>query len=385
MMTIIPLIVVLFLSNQPKIVASAPIHNPLTTKSESDFSALIHAQNQSSNAWHRLQSGMQIPAVNNAHVTVQLQQYVKYPTDLRQTMARARPVLTLILDEIEARQLPTELALLPIVESAYRPYAYSPEHAAGMWQIIPSTARFLGLKQNWWYDGRRDLVKSTKAALTYLESLSRQFDGDWELALAAYNAGPGAIRKAIRHNQKRGKQTSFWQLTRIGRETRTYVPKLLALKTLFSSPETYGIDLLPIDNHVKYELVKTGSQIDLALVAKMAGIPIQQLQRLNPAFNRWATPPNGPHHILLPSNKSAQFKQALQTLPAEKRINSVKHQIKYGDTLSQLAQQYRTTIALIQDTNKISGTRIHAGESLIIPTAMKAESLLIPDAPHFYQ
>jgi len=351
----------------PKLATKGTEYIPL------DFDPLAFAEYQKqTNAWYRLQSGMRMADVVNRRVTTQLNWYLKHPGYIRRVMERAQPVLPFILDEIEARQLPTELALLPIVESAYQTFAYSHGRASGMWQIIPSTARFLGLKHNWWYDGRRDIVDSTKAALTYLESLADQFDGDWELALAAYNAGPGKIRSAIKYNKKRKKQSDFWHLTRIRKETKAYVPKLLALKILFSRPETYGIDLLPINNDIDYTIVELEGQIDLALAADMAGISINQLYQLNPAFNRWATAPSGPHRLLLPKDKIDQFKEALQELPPENRINWVRHKIKNGETLGHISQKYRTTIALIKNVNKIHGTQIRAGKYLMIPTATKS-------------
>lgn len=341
------------------------------TPLEFDLQAFTEYQNQS-NAWYRLQSGMRITEVDNQRIKSQLNWYLKHPDYLQRVMERARPVLPFILDEIEARQLPTELALLPIVESAFQTFAYSHGRASGMWQIIPSTGRFLGLKQNWWYDGRRDIIESTKAALTYLDSLAKQFDGDWELALAAYNAGPGKIRNAIKYNKKRKKQTDFWHLTRIRKETKAYVPKLMALKILFSDPEAYGLELLPIDNITNYAIVEIEGQIDLALAADLAGITINRLYQLNPAFNRWATAPRGPHRLLLPKDKSEQFKQALQDLPPEKRINWVRHKIRNGETLSQISRKYRTTTALIKSINKIRGTQIRAGKYLMVPTATRS-------------
>ena len=341
------------------------------TPLEFDPVAFADFHNQSS-AWYRLQSGMQMAEVDNDRVATQLNWYLKHPGYMQRVMQRAQPVLPFILQEIEARQLPTELALLPIVESAYQTFAYSHGRASGMWQIIPSTARFLGLKQNWWYDGRRDIIESTKAALTYLESLAAQFDGDWELALASYNAGPGKIRRAIKYNRKHKKPTDFWHLTRIRNETRAYVPKLLALKTLFSDPEAYGLTLLPIDNSTDYTIVELEGQLDLALAADLADISINELYQLNPAFNRWATAPRGPHRLLLPKDKSDQFKQALQELPPEKRINWVRHKIKNGETLSEISRKYRTTTALIKNVNKIRGTQIRAGKHLMIPTATRS-------------
>ncbi|MCP3687420.1 MAG: LysM peptidoglycan-binding domain-containing protein [Gammaproteobacteria bacterium] len=322
--------------------------------------------------WQRLQQGMQMTAVSNKRVTAQLNWYLRHRGYLDRVMERAQLVLPFILDEIEARELPSELALLPIVESAYQTFAYSHGRASGMWQIIPSTGRFLGLKQNWWYDGRRDIIDSTKAALNYLESLGRQFNGDWELALAAYNAGPGRIRSAIRYNKKRNKQSSFWHLTKIRNETKAYVPKLLALKTLFSDPEAYDLELSPMPDSVGYAVVELNGQIDLALAADLADIPINHLYQLNPAFNRWATAPKGPHRLLLPRDNVEKFTIAVQDLAPEKRINWVRHKIKTGETLSHISKKYNTTTTLIKDVNKIRGTQIRAGKHLMIPTATKS-------------
>ncbi len=325
-----------------------------------------------SDAWYRLQQGMSLQPVDNKRVAVQLKWYLEHRGYLERVMQRAEPILPFILDELEKRNLPTELALLPVVESAYQTFAYSHGRASGLWQIIPSTGRFLGLKQNWWYDGRRDLIESTRAAIRYLDGLAREFDGDWELALASYNAGPGKIRSAVRYNRKKNRPTDFWHLTNIRRETRDYVPKLFALKELFANPDKYQFELRPISNEPLYTIVELNGQIDLALAADLAGITINELYQLNPAFNRWATAPDGPHRLLVPRDRSTQFKLALQQIPAEKRINWVRHKIKSGETLSQISRRYRTSTALIIKVNKIRGTRIRAGKYLMVPTATKS-------------
>ncbi len=324
------------------------------------------------NAWYRLKNAMQLTPVNNARVSAQLKWYLDHRGYLQRVMERARPILPFILDELEKRKLPSEIALLPVVESAYQTFAYSHGRASGMWQIIPSTGRFLGLKQNWWYDGRRDIIESTRAAISYLESLAKQFDGDWELALAAYNAGPGKIRKAVSYNKKRKRRTDFWHLTKIRNETRDYVPKLFALRELFANPEKYQLDLIPVNNQVSYEVVELDGQIDLALAADLAGITVNQLYQLNPAFNRWATAPDGPHRLLLPRGKAEQFKLAVAKIAPEKRINWVRHKIKNGETLSHISEKYRTSIKLIKEVNKIRGSRIRAGKYLMIPTATRS-------------
>ena len=323
-------------------------------------------------AWLRLQQGMQMTPVDNERVRAQLKWFVEHPGYMQRVMERARPILPFVLDELEKRDLPTELALLPIVESAYQAFAYSHGRASGMWQIIPSTGRFLGLKQNWWYDGRRDIIESTRAAINYLEQLSGEFNGDWELALAAYNAGPGRIRGAVRYNRYRNRPTDFWHLTRIRNETRAYVPKMFALKEMFTHPQKYQLDLLPINNQVSYEIVELDGQIDLALAADLAGISVNQLYQLNPAFNRWATAPDGPHRLLLPRGKADHFRHEVAKIPPTQRINWVRHKIRSGETLSQISQRYRTSVALIREVNNIRGSHIRAGKYLMVPTATKS-------------
>ena len=327
---------------------------------------------QDNNAWRRLQLGMQMNPVMNKRIRTQMDWYLAHKGYLNRVMVRAKPFLPFILDELKKKDLPSELALLPIVESAYQTFAYSHGRASGMWQIIPSTGKHLGLKQNWWYDGRRDIIESTRAAITYLDSLAKQFDHDWELALASYNAGPGKVRSAIRYNKKKGRKTDFWHLTKLRRETKDYVPKLLALKEIFTSPDKYQVDLLHIEDEYSYEIVEIDSQLDLALAAELAGISTEELYQLNPAFNRWATAPKGPHRLLLPKEKVEQFNTELAQLPRSKRINWVRYKIKNGDTLSQIAEKYKTTTQLIKEVNSIRGTNIRAGKYLLIPTATKS-------------
>jgi membrane-bound lytic murein transglycosylase D len=334
----------------------------------------IEALEIQNNAWYRLQKGMSLPEIDNKRIRAQLNWYLKHRGYLQRVMQRAALILPFVLDELEKKDMPTELALLPVVESAYQAFAYSHGRASGLWQIIPSTGRNLGLKQNWWYDGRRDIIESTRAAIRYLDGLAREFNGDWDLALASYNAGPGRVRSAIRYNKKKNRPGDYWSLTRLRKETKDYVPKLYALKQIFDNPEIYGLEILPVSNELSYQIVELDGQIDLALAADLAGITINEIYQLNPAFNRWATPPNGPHRILLPRDKSAAFQSALLKVPAEKRINWVRHKIKNGETLSQISRRYRTTTALIKKVNKIRGTQIRAGKYLTIPTATKSLS-----------
>lgn len=320
--------------------------------------------------WDRMRDQYKLSIPSNPRLTRELNWYKKHPKYLQRIQERAAPFLYFILQEIEKRDIPTEIALLPAVESAFQPFAYSPGRAAGIWQFIPSTGRHFGLKQNWWYDGRRDVVRSTRAALDYLTRLNKQFDGDWELALASYNSGAGTVRSAIKRNIKRGKPTDFWSL-KLPDETSAYVPRLLALAQIFKDAESYGFDLLAVPNEPYFSTVDIKSQLDLALAAEMADIPIQELYLLNAGFNRWATDPDGHHQLTLPLDKIDQFKQKLAALPAEKRLTWKRYKIKSGDSLSVIARRHGTSAKLIRQVNKISGNRIRAGKHLLIPVSSK--------------
>ncbi len=321
--------------------------------------------------WQRIRDGFALPKSEHARTVSERRWYARHQEYIDRTSERAQPYLHFIVEEAARRNIPMELALLPVVESAFQPFAYSHGRASGIWQFIPGTGRMYGLKQNWWYDGRRDITASTIAAFDYLEALNRRFSGDWLLALAAYNSGGGTVRKAIRHNKRLGKPTDFWSL-KLPRETRAYVPKLLAIRDIVATPEQHNITMPTIADAPYFEKVATGSQIDLARAAELAEIPLKQLYRLNPAFNRWATDPEGPHHLLIPLDKSAQFKHNLAGLPKENRVKWARHRIRNGETLGHIARRYKTTVAVIKDVNKVRGHMIRAGKNLIIPVAARS-------------
>ncbi len=321
--------------------------------------------------WQRTLAGYQLSIPNNSRIDHEFKWFTSHADYVKRIQTRAQPYLHFILEEIEKREMPSELALLPVVESAFQPFAYSPGRAAGLWQFIPSTGRHFGLKQNWWYDGRRDVVSATRAALDYLQSLANRFDGDWELALASYNAGAGTVSRAIKRNKKRGKATDFWSLN-LPRETKSYVPRLLAFARLLSQSDSLGIRFDPLPNEPHFASVDIGSQLDLALAAELAGITIQELYHLNPGFNRWATDPQGPHRLQLPVDKVESFKQKLAALDSDKRLRWKRYKIKNGDNLGAIAQRHNTTVALLQQVNKIRGTQIRAGKHLLIPISAKS-------------
>ena len=327
-----------------------------------------------STIWPRVLDGFKIDSdTQHQTLTNEIKWFAKHHEYMQRVMQRAEPFIHYILEEAEKRNLPTELVLLPIVESAYQPFAYSHGRAAGIWQFIPSTGRLYGLKQNWWYDGRRDIYASTQAALQYLENLNKLFKGDWLLALAAYNSGSGTVQRAIKRNKRANKATDFWHL-KLPKETRAYVPKLLALKEIIASPEKYSVSLRCIPDAPGFKQVKTNAQIDLALAAELAEIDLKTLYNYNPAFNRWATDPDGPHTLILPVESGEKFEENYSKLPADKHLRWSRHKIKSGETLGHIAQKYNTSVKHLKKVNKIRGNNIREGKYLVIPVSSKNRS-----------
>ncbi|MCK4834439.1 MAG: LysM peptidoglycan-binding domain-containing protein [Gammaproteobacteria bacterium] len=321
--------------------------------------------------WPRVRDGFQLPDdIKHKSLQNEIDWVARHPEYIQRVMRRADPFLYYILEEAEKRDLPTELVLLPIVESAYQPFAYSHGRAAGIWQFIPSTGRLYGLKQNWWYDGRRDIYASTQAALNYLENLHKLFKGDWMLALAAYNSGSGTVQRAVKRNKKLKRPTDFWHL-KLPKETRAYVPKLLALKEIISNPEKHSISLRCIPDAPGFKRVKTKAQIDLALAAELAELDLETLYNYNPAFNRWATDPDGPHHLILPVAAAEAFEVNYSKLSADEHLRWSRHKIKSGETLSHIAVKYNTSVKHLKKVNNIRGNSIRAGKYIMIPVSSK--------------
>lgn len=329
------------------------------------------------NVWVRLADEMQLDVpLRDPRVKSQLNWFRHHPEYLQRVSNRAAPYIYWVMSQLKQRDMPLELALLPVVESAYDPFAYSHGQASGMWQIIPGTATHLGLRRNWWYDGRRDVVASTDAALDYLEWLNKLFDGNWLHAIAAYNSGQGRVINAIRDNRKQGRPTDFWHL-RLPRETEAYVPKLLALAEVVRHPDKYGVSFPVINNKPYLQQVDVGSQIDLALAAKLANIDLKTLYQLNPGFNRWATDPDGPHQLMVPVEKAAKFKVALTTLSDSDRIQWKRHKVVNGDSLIKIAKTYHTTPKMLQQLNHLDGNMIRVGHYLIVPVSARKPSQYI--------
>lgn len=296
--------------------------------------------------------------------------YVNNAKHLERVSVRARPYLHFIMEEVRNRNMPYEIALLPIIESAFYPYAHSRMRAAGLWQFIPSTGRIYGLKQDWWYDGRQDVYYSTHAALDFLQSLYELNNQDWLLALASYNAGYGRIQQARNRllKAKPGSEINYWTVRPyLPRETRHYVPQLLAVSYLIKHREKYEITVQDIPNEPYLTMIEIDRQLDLNKAAKLADLPLELMKHLNPGYLKTVTPPDGPHHLLIPLTHKDAFEQQLADNSGLFDIRWQRHQIREGDTLGTIAQSYRTSIPEIRRLNNLSGNVIRAGRTLLIP------------------
>ena len=317
--------------------------------------------------WERLTHRFELPECSDQEVSLQWAQwYADRPDYLARIFKRAQPWIYHIADELERRDMPGELALLPIVESAYDPFAYSSGRALGAWQFISATGRRYGLNQNWWYDGRRDVWASTDAALSYLNDLATMFDGDWLLALAGYNAGEGRVARQLKRNQASGKPADFWNL-RLPKETRGYVPKLLGLTCLFKYPERYDFSYPTTPDLPVIAAVDIGQQADLVLVSQMADVPIDQLFTLNPGYNRWATSPDGPFRVVLPVQGAELLQATLEKIDPSALMKWDQVVVQNGDTLSELSARHHVPISVLRSSNSLKGDLIHPGQKLRLP------------------
>lgn len=323
--------------------------------------------------------------LDRPEVQKQIQRYIASPEDLLSAAVRGSPYIYYIVDQIKKRNLPVELALLPMIESAYNPYARSVSGALGLWQFLGPTAADYSIKRNWWYDGRRDIIDSTQAALDYLTELNSYFKGDWRLAIAAYNAGKGKIQSAIRYNAHHKLPVDFWHLP-LSQETKTYVSKFLALCSILKYNSRYAINWPNTPDKPYFSFIMVDTQINLLKVAKLAEINTTEFYTLNPGFNRSITSPHSTHTILIPADKAEQFKLRWVKLvkneikPAVYKIqtnhlltdslhNSKKiiYFVKWGDTLSAIAQHYKVSITSLLNWNALSlETPLQIGQRLIM-------------------
>ena len=324
----------------------------------------------------RMRQGFRLDhRLGEPRVQAQARWFEKTPAYLDRAFDRGSKYLFHIVESLEASGLPLEIALLPLVESAFDPFAYSHGRASGLWQFIPGTARLQGLTIDWWFDGRRDVVYSTEAAIDYLSMLNRQFKGDWELTLAAYNGGIGNVRKSIRRRGNDGNVADFWTLD-LAEETEAYVPKLLAIAALVADPGAFNYELPIIANKPVFDEVDIGHQIDLTLAAQLASLDVETLYRFNPGLNQWATHPDGPHRLIVPMGAAETFRENLITLAPASRIAWERYKVKSGDTLSEIADRFNVSTQVLMRQNDLNTSRIRTGQALLIPKAIGPKSSL---------
>jgi len=365
----------------------------------------IDRYHNADNLWDELRAEFSLPHYeDNPYVQDQINWFMRHPAYVMESANRAGPYLYFILQQARMRHLPAEVVLLPMIESAYNPFAYSSAGAAGIWQMMPNTASGFGIKQDWWFDGRRDVVASTRAALDYLVYLGSFFEGNWLLALGAYDTGEGNILSAIKRNVRDGKSTSFWFLP-VAEETREYVPRLLALASIITHPEKYPVNFPSIPNAPYLAQMDIGGQIQLTHAATLAGLSLKKLKSLNPGYNRPETNPRGPSKLILPIENVEQFSENLARSPRylqkpdpllasalkPKVIENVElknlkttvlkniqahynlqpgdtlYMTRKGDTIEKIAHHFHTDASAIYAANPHSRT-IHSGDKLIIPT-----------------
>lgn len=313
----------------------------------------------------RIRYGFSLPEANHPSIDREEAWYANHPDYLDRTFRRGERYMYYIVSELEARKMPLELALLPVVESAFIPTAYSSAAASGLWQFIPSTGQRFGLRQNNYYDGRRDVAESTRAALDYLQFLAQEFDGDWYLAVAAYNCGEMNVARAVERNRARGLPTDFFSLD-LPRETQAYVPKLLAMRRIVEDPTRYGLEFGSMENQPYFVKVDVGGQIDLAVAAQLAGMSQEDFLAINPGFKRRVTDPNGPHELLIPVDNEQLFVQRLAQLPPDKRVPVVYYHVRRGDTLKKIALRYGLSVAELRAVNRLQSKSVRAGQELIV-------------------
>ncbi len=354
--------------------AIAPSTAPLTSRLPTfDAIPVLRSIKASENyrdvdIWSRIRSGYAIPDIDNALVNKHITWYASRPDYIARTTARASLYLYHVVEELEKRGMPTELALLPVIESAFNPQANSTAKAAGMWQFVPATGRDFNLTQNMFKDERRNVLASTDAALTYLQRLYGMF-GDWQLALAAYNWGEGNVQRAIKRNQAAGKGTDFESLAELmPQETREYVPKLQAVKNIIGNPAQYSVSLPLIQNQPYFTAVDKTSDIDLAIAAQLAELSIEEFKALNPQFNRPVITGGDQTKILLPQENAqkfqinlAQWGRALSTWTTHK-ITSAR------ESISALASRFGTTPEALRQANNIPArSNLRAGSTILVP------------------
>ncbi|MDJ7538310.1 murein transglycosylase D [Salmonella enterica] len=334
--------------------------------------------------WAFIGDELKMGIPENSRIREQKQKYLRNKSYLHDVTLRAEPYMYWIAGQVKKRNMPMELVLLPIVESAFDPRATSGANAAGIWQIIPSTGRNYGLKQTRNYDARRDVVASTTAALDMMQRLNKMFDGDWLLTVAAYNSGEGRVMRAIKANKARGKPTDFWSLS-LPRETKLYVPKMLALSEILKNSKRYGVRLPTTDESRALARVRLNSPVEMAQVADMAGMSISKLKTFNAGVKGSTLGVSGPQYVMVPKKHAEQLRESLasgeidavqsQLIADNTPLNSRSYKVRSGDTLSGIASRLGVSTKDLQQWNNLRGSRLKIGQSLTVGAGSSAQRL----------
>jgi len=357
-------------SDLPEIHASNAIDSELTADPIEAFindhnNQALESESQE-DIWVRIRDGFEIPNIDSAYTEKHEIWYASRPDYVKRMLDRSQKYLFHIVEEVEKRGMPTEIALLPMVESAYNPQAYSHSHASGIWQFVPATGKDFGLKQNWWADNRRDVTAATKAALTYLQKLHGMF-GSWDLALAAYNAGEGTVSRAIERNRKLGLPTDYQHLA-LSDETKNYVPKLQAIKNIVFDPDRFGLTLTAIPNRPYFTRVLAPKQIDAKLAAQLAEVSYEEFAALNPSYNRPVIVSNNEvHQLLLPVWAAEKFRDNLANY--DKPLTTWKtYAAKRGERIDYIAKKFDIEVSQLRQVNNLSSSnKIQAARPLLVP------------------
>ncbi len=337
------------------------------------------------NLWAYIGGELKMGIPENNRIREQKQKYLKNKSYLHDVTLRAEPYMYWIAGQVKKRNMPMELVLLPIVESAFNPHATSAASAAGIWQIIPSTGRNYGLKQTRNYDARRDVVASTTAALNMMQRLNRMFDGDWLLTVAAYNSGEGRVMKAIKANKAQGKPTDFWSLS-LPLETKLYVPKMLALSDLLKNSKQYGIQLPTTDESRALARVKVDSPVSMTQLAEVTGMPLKKLQAFNAGYKGTTVGTGNAKYVMVPQKHAALVRESIAAGEiaavqpsaqdeASAAMAGSNYEVRSGDTLSSIAARMKVSTRDLQRWNNLRGTSIKPGQKLSIGTSSTSSQL----------
>jgi membrane-bound lytic murein transglycosylase D len=322
--------------------------------------------NQPDDLWERIRRGLSWQDNKSARIDKAREEFLRQPNYLPMVSDRADFYLYYIVEEVQKRDMPLEIALLPLVESGLDPFASSPSGAAGLWQIMPETGIHLGLEQDSYYDGRHAVLDSTTVALDYLEKLHKEFDEDWMLAVAAYNTGAGNVARAQEINEAKGLGTDYWSL-KLPAKAHDYVPKLIALAQIVADPEQFDVEIPAVENAPSFEVADTSGLLELSLAAELAGVDMDTLRALNPGQLSETISPFRPSELLLPVGTLHRYEHNIAKLSPEELVQWKTYRIQPGDSLHQIAKKFDTQVAVLREVNSIRGSNIQAGDTLKIP------------------